>query len=109
MNQNQVVLQARRLAATLAVSVLLAASYSSTQAQESSLGKYVDDSVITAQVKSALLNDERVSGLDVSVETFMGTVQLSGFVGNASEREKAAELAQSVTGVKRVENDIRIK
>lgn len=49
-------------------------------ATRESTGEYVDDSVITGKVKSALLADKTVSGMAVKVETFKGTVQLSGFV-----------------------------
>jgi osmotically-inducible protein OsmY len=45
----------------------------------------------------------------VQVETFKGTVQLSGFVGSERERQRAAELARSVEGVKEVRNDLQLK
>ena len=75
----------------------------------SSAGEQIDDSVITAKVKAAFVEDKAVSAMNINVETFKGTVQLSGFANNAAEMNKAAELARSVKGVKAVKNDIRLK
>jgi hyperosmotically inducible protein len=75
----------------------------------SSTGEYIDDSVITAKVKTALLNSPEVSGLSIDVETFRGEVQLSGFVDTADERTEAGKLAKTVPGVRSVKNDIRVK
>jgi osmotically-inducible protein OsmY len=75
----------------------------------SSTGEYIDDSVITAKVKTALLNSPAVSGLAIDVEAFRGEVQLSGFVDTKQEREEAGKLAKAVPGVRSVKNDIRVK
>jgi osmotically-inducible protein OsmY len=75
----------------------------------SSTGEYIDDSVITAKVKTALLNSPAVSGLAIDVETFRGEVQLSGFVDKKEEREEAGKVAKTVPGVRSVKNDIRVK
>jgi osmotically-inducible protein OsmY len=91
------------LAASLAVT-----SCASTPTQESA-GEYVDDAVITTKVKNALFGHEEVSGLAVSVETFKGRVQLSGFVTTQREKAKAEELARGVAGVKSVSNDLIVK
>lgn len=74
-----------------------------------STGEYIDDAAITSKVKSKLLRDDRVSGLAVEVETYKGVVQLSGFVDSADERRRAEELAEEVSGVRNVRNDIRVK
>jgi osmotically-inducible protein OsmY len=74
-----------------------------------STGEYIDDSAITAKVKSKLLSDDEVSGLAVEVETYKGVVQLSGFVDSADERRRAEKLAEEVSGVRNVRNDIRVK
>lgn len=80
----------------------------STRTQEST-GEYLENSAITAKVKSALLADKEVSALHINVETFKGTVQLSGFANSKQEADKAVVLAQNVKDVKSVKNDIRIK
>jgi len=72
-------------------------------------GEYVDDSVITTKVKTALLVDPDVKSLDIGVETFKGVVQLSGFVNNAEQARKAVEIARSVQGVKSVKNSLVVK
>lgn len=74
-----------------------------------STGEYIDDASITSKVKSRLLSDDDVSGLAVEVETYKGVVQLSGFVDSNEERRRAEELAEEVSGVRNVRNDIRVK
>lgn len=68
---------------------------------------YVDDSVITAKVKAALLKE--MKSLDVKVETQQGRVLLSGFVADQSQRTKARQVAASVTGVVKVEDRLALK
>jgi hyperosmotically inducible protein len=74
-----------------------------------STGQYVDDTVITTKVKSALLGDDAVKSLAVSVETVKGVVQLSGFVNTAEQRSAAGRDASAVSGVKSVKNDLLVK
>lgn len=74
---------------------------------QESTGEYVDDSVITAKVKSAFAADKQVSALNIKVSTFKGTVQLSGFAGSQQEIDRAVEVARGIPGVKSVKNDIR--
>lgn len=74
-----------------------------------STGQYIDDAAITTKVKSELLADERVKALHIEVETYKGTVQLSGFAGSAQEAQAAVEIAQKVPGVRAVKNDIIVK
>lgn len=99
--------QISKIAAGLIVALTLVGC-AATSKQESS-GEYFDDTTITTKVKAALLNDPAVSGLAVNVETFKGTVQVSGFVKTAAERARAVELARTVPGVKQVKNDILIR
>lgn len=76
----------------------------------SSIGQSIDDSVITAKVKAALLKpDNGVSGLSIEVSTDHGEVQLSGFVDSSDQALTATRLAQSVDGVKSVRNNLRVK
>lgn len=73
------------------------------------LGKYVDDSVITAKVKAALVKEEKLKGFDISVETDHGQVLLSGFVDNPKLRTRALQIASSVDGVRRVHDGIVVR
>lgn len=70
-------------------------------------GQYIDDSVITTKVKSAIVTDAKLPG--VKVETYKGVVQLSGFVATQADIDKAGKLASAVVGVKSVKNDIQLK
>lgn len=96
-----------RLALAFALTLLIAACAGTPQRE--STGEYIDDTVLTSRVKAALLNDPGVSGLAVNVETFKGTVQLSGFVKSVSERNRAVQLAREIKGVRQVKNDILIR
>lgn len=71
--------------------------------------KYIDDAWITAKVKTLLLKDEGVKGLDVNVETHKGTVQLSGWVNTPAQIGQAEKIARSVEGVKGVSNVLQVK
>ena len=78
-------------------------------AKKSSTGELVDDTVITTKVKAALLNDPHTKVLQVSVETFRGTVQLSGFVESRAVAANAVRVARSVSGVKAVKDDMVVR
>ena len=80
----------------------------STSKKEST-GEYVDDSVITTKVKSLLAKDDFLKSFQISVETYKGTVQLSGFVNSQLAVDKANQIAYSVKGVKSVKNDLIVK
>jgi osmotically-inducible protein OsmY len=86
----------------------LIAGCASTRTQEST-GQYVDDSTITAKVKADILGDPALKVFDIGVETFKGTVQLSGFVNSAEIRSRAAVVAGRVNGVRSVKNSLIVK
>ena len=64
----------------------------------------VDDTTVTAKVKAALLASDGIQGTDISVETQQGVVILTGKVADASQAKRATEIAQSVEGVRSVDN-----
>ena len=76
---------------------------------QSSAGEYVDDSVITTKVKALLAEDDFLKSFKISVETYKGAVQLSGFVNSQKAVDKAGEIVRSVKGVKSVKNDLIVK
>ena len=80
----------------------------STSKQEST-GEYVDDSVITTKVKSLLAADDFLKSFQIGVETYKGTVQLSGFVNSQNAVNKAVEITRSVKGVRSVKNNLIVK
>jgi osmotically-inducible protein OsmY len=88
------------------VAALVACASTSKQ---SSTGEYVDDSVITTKVKSLLAEDDFLKSFKISVETYKGIVQLSGFVNSQQAVDKAGQIASSVKGVRSVKNDLIVK
>ena len=74
-----------------------------------STGEYLDDAAITTKVKTSILGDSRLKLFQISVETFKGVVQLSGFVDSGIAAAKAADLARTVKGVKSVNNSLIVK
>jgi len=96
----------RALLVLLVLAVI--AGCASTRTQEST-GQYVDDSTITAKVKTDILGDPALKSFQIGVETFKGTVQLSGFVNSAEMRNRAAVVASRISGVKSVKNDLIVK
>ena len=74
-----------------------------------STGEYLDDAAITTKVKAAFANDPNVKATEINVETYKGTVQLSGFVAQPGDAQRAADIARGVKGVSSVKNDIRVK
>jgi len=72
-------------------------------------GKYVDDSVLTARVKTALLQEPELKSLDVKVQTQDGVVMLSGFVRDDGQRQKATKAAEKVSGVASVKDAMTVR
>lgn len=92
----------------LAVMLATVLGCASTSKQEST-GEYLDDSVITTKVKTAVFNEPSLKSAEINVETFKGVVQLSGFVSTEAGIKKAVEVARGVKGVTSVKNDMRVK
>ena len=80
-----------------------------TEHAAANAGRVVDDSVITGKVKAALVADPTTKAHQISVETFKGVVQLSGFVDSTEARTRATQVAQQVEGVKNVKNDLELR
>lgn len=57
------------------------------------------DTWITAKVKSALLADTDVAGLEINVETVNGVVTLAGQVAEQAQIDEAIRLARGIEGV----------
>lgn len=78
-------------------------------AQDQKKTGYMDDTMITAKIKSKLATDDYVKATDINVETQNGVVQLSGFVDSQKAQDRAGQIAQSVKGVKSVKNNIIVQ
>lgn len=92
----------------ITLALLFSFGCAATSTQEST-GQYVDDSVITTKVKSAIFNEPSLSSAEINVETYKGMVQLSGFVRSQADISTAANVARGIVGVQSVKNDMRIK
>jgi osmotically-inducible protein OsmY len=79
-----------------------------TKTKEST-GQYVDNSVLTAEVKTAIFNEPTLKSSEITVETFKGEVQLSGFVSTVEQTRTAVAVARRISGVTSVKNDMRVK
>ena len=73
-------------------------------------GEFTNDATLTARVKSAIATDVGArTAAAINIETYRGTVQLTGFVDSREQAAKAEAAAKKVDGVKSVKNDVRIK
>jgi len=75
----------------------------------STMGTKIDDATVTGRVKTALLADPDIKSFDISVVTFKGEVQLTGFVGNQGQIDRAIEIARATEGASSIKNELRIK
>lgn len=94
------------LIAALMLSTLAACA---TDPKTETAGQYVDDTVLTANVKAAIFNEPTLKVSEINVETFKGVVQLSGFVRSSDNISTAMNVARGVRGVTSVKNDMRVK
>lgn len=102
---------ARQNTAALILAALMASmvvACSSTPTQQST-GQAIDDGVVTAKVKAALIEDPVTKAHQINVETFKGQVQLSGFVESDEARTRALQLARDVEGVKKVKDALEVR
>lgn len=79
-----------------------------TEQAANTVGEKIDDGVITTKVKSALLADDMVKGLDINVDTMNGTVTLNGTVDNQAQADRAVQVAQGIEGVANVQNNLTV-
>jgi hyperosmotically inducible protein len=82
--------------------------WNEAESTEPTLGDAASDTWITAKVKAALLADDQVDGLDVNVDTHRGVVTLFGEVETEAKRNAAEREAKQISGVKGVENELRV-
>ena len=100
---------AQRFTAILAACMVFMLAGCAATSTSRGTGEYVDDAVITSKVKAALAADPVVKATEVQVETYRGTVQLSGFVDSRESAQKAAQIAREVKGVKEVRNNTLLR
>jgi osmotically-inducible protein OsmY len=96
------------IATAIAALALIATGCAVTRGQET-VGAYVDDTAITTAVKGRYVDNKDVDATSIRVETLNGTVMLSGFAKNATEKSTAESIAWKVNGVKAVKNEIAVR
>jgi len=75
----------------------------------STVGTKIDDATVTGRVKTALLADAAIKSFDISVVTYKGEVQLTGFVNNQSQIDAAVQIAGATQGATSVKNELMVK
>lgn len=98
-----------KFASLIAIFALAIASGCAVQRGQETVGGYVDDTAITTSVKARFVEDKQVDASSIKVETLNGTVMLSGFAKDATERSTAENIASRVKGVKSVKNSIVVR
>ncbi len=99
----------RRFAAIASALLMATALGCASTAKHEGTGEYVDDTVITTKVKTAIFREPTLKSAEINVETFKGVVQLSGFVSSTAAEDTAIAVARSVEGVKSVKHAMRLK
>ena len=99
----------RTVIAAIAAATLLAVSGCAVTRNQETVGAYVDDAAITTAVKGRYVDNKEVDASSIRVETLNGTVMLSGFAKNSTEKTTAESLAWKVKGVKAVKNEIAVR
>ena len=88
-----------------------ASAVQSSAAASQALGKVgdaIDDGVITAAIKTALLADPDVKALHIDVDTKAHVVALNGSVPSDANRARAERIARGTQGVIAVENHLSL-
>ncbi|MEX0447135.1 BON domain-containing protein [Xenorhabdus sp. SGI246] len=93
------------IAAVITVTISACAPTATTE----STGNYIDDTVITTKIKTALFEAKNLRANDIGVETYKGRVQLSGFARSPEEVKQAIQIARGIKGVKTVINSIKLR
>src|SRR5450830_1566534 len=107
--KGELMTMSKRFAAFFFAMFMLALAGCSSTPQQASTGQIIDDSVITTKVKAAIFEEPNLKTLQISVETYKGIVQLSGFVNSSAVSLRAAEVTRKVEGVKGVKNSLVVK
>ncbi|HIY71212.1 MAG TPA: BON domain-containing protein [Candidatus Luteimonas excrementigallinarum] len=100
------------LAGALSVALMFAAggvmaqdaAHDRTATENMDSDQPMSDTWITTKVKSSLLADSDVAGLDVEVETVNGVVHLRGDVDSQAQVDRAVEIARDIDGVTNVDS-----
>ena len=101
--------EARGARTTAAAGSPAPAKSAASAPKKESVSEYVDDATVTAKVKAAVLGEATLKSAEINVETYKGTVQLSGFVRSRADIDRAVQVARGVKGATSVKNDMIVK
>ena len=96
----------QRLLAVAALMIFTGAAWAGPAATG---GIAVDDSIITAKIKSALVEEAATKAREIKVKTLHGVVQLSGSVDSLESRQRAEVIASTTEGVSSVRNKLKVR
>jgi osmotically-inducible protein OsmY len=97
------------LAIAITAIVMITATGCAVERKQETVGAYIDDTGITTLVKARFVENKQVDASSIRVETLKGTVMLSGFAKNSTERATAESIARGVKGVTSVHNEIIVR
>ncbi|WP_229516487.1 BON domain-containing protein [Paraburkholderia terrae] len=97
-------------ALALSASVFICGCQSATTPAATTPGQIAtDDAALAARVKQALVADSGLRSLPISVATYRGVVQLSGYVDSEVQIQKALAVTRGVPGAQSVSNDLHLR
>jgi hyperosmotically inducible protein len=76
---------------------------------QKTVGEAFDDSMITASVKTRLVEDKQIRALNIDVDTNLGEVTLSGFARSKEEIDRAVIISKGVNGVNKVVSLLKVR
>jgi hyperosmotically inducible protein len=79
------------------------------QQQADKVGTVVNDTAITAKVKTAIIDEPGLKSMQINVNTENGIVTLTGTIDTPQKMDRALQIAQAVEGVKSVNNQLYVK
>jgi hyperosmotically inducible periplasmic protein len=98
----------KRAGTAFALGVFLLAGCAPIEGRETA-HQYTSDATISTKIRADLIKDQALKAFDIHVGTMQGVVQLSGFVDSQQQKTEAMQIAESIEGVKEVQNDIIVR
>ena len=87
---------------------LVLATLAADRADARTVGQVIDDALIVASVKAKIAAEKLSNIVRIDVKSNDGVVTLSGTVDSLERRDRIAQIATWVDGVKRVVDDIHV-
>ncbi len=98
-----------RLTSMAAIAAIALLTSQVGAAESHTAGQILDDTVVTAKVKAALISDPITKAHQISVDTYKGVVKLSGFVDGPAAERRALEVARNIEGAVAIDDDLEVR